>query len=75
MSDAVKRILVQLDALSQQERAELAHAILHSLESEDPDAAEAWDKELAHRLARLRSGQATEVSAKQVLAGWRHLGG
>jgi len=75
MSEAVERILTQLDALSPQVRAELVHAILRSLEPEEPGVAEAWDEELARRLARLSNGQATEVSAQQVFAGWRRLGG
>lgn len=71
MSEAVAQILAQLDALSQQERAELAYAVLRSLEPEDPGAAEAWDEELARRVARLRSGQAVEIPAEQVVANWR----
>ena len=43
MSDAVAQIVAQLNTLSQQERAALAHAVLLSLEPEDPDAEDAWD--------------------------------
>jgi putative addiction module component (TIGR02574 family) len=71
MSEAVMHILTQVDALSQQERAELAHAVLRSLEPEEPGAAEAWDEELARRVARLRRGEAAEVPAEQVFANWR----
>ncbi len=71
MSEAVARILAEVEALNQQERAELAHAVLLSLEPEEPGAAEAWDEELARRLARLHSGQAKEVPAEQVFANWR----
>jgi putative addiction module component (TIGR02574 family) len=71
MSETVVRIVAQLETLSQQERAELAHAVLRSLEPEDADAAEAWDEELERRLARLRSGQAVEIPAEQVFANWR----
>lgn len=71
MSEAVGRILAQVEALSQQERAELARALLRALEPEEADAAAAWDEELSRRVARLRSGQAREVPAEQVLAGWR----
>jgi putative addiction module component (TIGR02574 family) len=71
MSETVMHILAQVDALSQQERAELAHALLRSLEPEEPGAAEAWDEELARRVERFRSGQATEVPAEQVFANWR----
>lgn len=68
MSETVMQILAQVEALSQQERAELAHAVLRSLEPEEPGAAEAWDEELARRVARLRRGEATEVPAEQVFA-------
>lgn len=72
MSEAVLRILAQVETLSAQERAELAHAILLSLEPEEPDAAEAWEEELARRLARFRAGQSVEIPAEQVFANWRH---
>jgi putative addiction module component (TIGR02574 family) len=71
MSETVVRILAQIETLSQQERAELVHAVLCTLEPEEPGAAEAWDEELDRRLARLRSGQAVEVPAEQVFARWR----
>jgi putative addiction module component (TIGR02574 family) len=71
MSESVAHILAQVSTLNQQERAELAHAVLCSLEPEEPGVAEAWDEELARRVARLRSGQAREVAAEKVFANWR----
>ncbi len=71
MSDTVLRILSQIETLTQQERAELVQAVLRSLEPEDADAGQAWDEELARRVARLQSGQAVEVPAEQVFANWR----
>lgn len=71
MNETVAHILTQIDALSQRERAELAHAVLRSLEPEDPGTEEAWDKELAHRLALLQRGQAVEIPVEQVFANWR----
>ena len=71
MSEAVARILAQVEALPLQERADLAYAVLCSLEPEDPGAAEAWDAELARRVARLRSGQAVAIPAEQVFAAYR----
>ena len=71
MSETVMRILAQIETLNPQERAEVAHAVLRSLEPEEPGAAEAWDEELARRLARLRNGQSVEVPAEQVFANWR----
>jgi len=71
MSEVVAQIVAQLGALSQQERAELAHAVLLSMEPEDPDAEEAWNQELARRAARIQSGEATGIPAEQVFADWR----
>jgi putative addiction module component (TIGR02574 family) len=71
MSEAVAQIVAQLGTLSQQERAELAHAVLLTLEPEDPGAEEAWNRELARRVADIRSGHAVGVPAEQVIADWR----
>jgi putative addiction module component (TIGR02574 family) len=71
MSEAVAQIVAQLGGLSRQERAALARVVLLSLEPEDPDAEEAWDKELARRVARIRSGEALGIPAEQVFAEWR----
>jgi putative addiction module component (TIGR02574 family) len=71
MSEAVARIVAQLSGMSQQERAELACAVLCSLEPEDADNEEAWDRELARRVARIRSGEVVGIPADQVFAGWR----
>jgi putative addiction module component (TIGR02574 family) len=71
MSETLSQIVAQLGGLSQQERAALAHAVLLSLEPEDVDAEEAWDKELVRRAARIRSGEATGIPAEQVFAEWR----
>lgn len=71
MSEMVAQILTQIDALSHRERAELARAVLISLEPEESGIEEAWDEELARRLARLQSGQAVEIPAEQVFANWR----
>jgi putative addiction module component (TIGR02574 family) len=71
MSEAVAQIVAQLEGLSQEERAELAHVVLLSLEPEDPGAEEAWNEELVRRVARIRSGEATGIPAEQVFANWR----
>ncbi len=67
MSEAVARIVAQLGGLSQQERAELAQAVLRSLEPDEPNVEEAWDQELARRVARIRSGEAVGIPVEQVL--------
>ena len=71
MTEAVTRMVAQLDGLSQEERAELAHAVLLSLEPEEAGVAEAWDHELARRVARIRSGEAVGIPADKVFADWR----
>jgi putative addiction module component (TIGR02574 family) len=71
MSDAVSQIIAQLGNLSQQERAELAHVFLRSLEPEESGVEEAWDEEIARRVARIRAGEAVGIPAEQVFAQWR----
>ena len=59
----------QLSKLSSKDRAELAHFLLHSLDEEsDPDAEEAWDRELAKRLQEIKSGQEKGEPAAKVFA-------
>ena len=45
--------------LPEAERAELAHALVKSLDAlNDADASEAWDKEILRRLAEIDAGTA-----------------
>lgn len=60
--------------LPMQQRAELAHKLLLSLEEQDEDEiAEAWRIEAVRRAAELDSGQADTVSAEEVRAAARAL--
>jgi len=69
MTQAVADILARIDALSQQERAELAYAFVCSLEPDGEEGiAEAWDAELSRRVAEIRSGQAAGRPAEQLFA-------
>ena len=68
MTEAVSRMVVQLDGLSQQERADLAHAVLLSLEPEEADVKDEGHREVARRVARIRSGEAVGIPAEQVFA-------
>lgn len=68
MTEAVTQILGHIDRLSQKERADLAYAVLCSLEPEDDGAAEAWDAELSRRVAEIKSGQAVGKPAQQLFA-------
>ena len=68
MSEAVTQILSRMETLSQPERAELAYAFLCSLEPQEPDVAEAWDKELRRRVAEIRGNHAVGKPADQFFA-------
>ena len=52
-----------------QQRAELAHFLILSLdEGEDEGVEEAWDQELARRMAQIESGEAVTIPAEEVFA-------
>jgi putative addiction module component (TIGR02574 family) len=69
MTETAEKLKAQLSRLSTEERAELAHFLLHSLdEGVDADAEAAWDAELARRMAEIRSGQAVGEPADKVFA-------
>ena len=60
--------------LSLQQRAELAHKLLLSLDDQNEDEiAEAWNAEALRRAADLDSGLADTVSAEEVSAAARAL--
>jgi putative addiction module component (TIGR02574 family) len=66
MTEAAEQLKAQL---SMQERAELAHFLIHSLdEAVDADAEAAWDAGLARRMEEIRSGNAVGEPADQVFA-------
>jgi len=57
-----------------QQRAELAHKLLLSLEDQSEDEiAQAWHAEAIRRAAELDSGQADTISAEEVRAAARAL--
>jgi len=62
VTDLLKRVL----ALSADERAALANTLLDSLETRDESVEEAWDKEVARRMADLKAGKAVTVSWEQL---------
>ncbi len=68
MNATVDELKPQLALLSNQERAELAHFLLVSLEPEEEGAAEAWDTEVAQRVDEIRSGRAVGKPADQLFA-------
>jgi putative addiction module component (TIGR02574 family) len=69
MTEAAEKLKAQLSQLSMQERAELAHFLIHSLDAGvDADAEAAWDAELVRRMEEIRSGKAVGEPADKVFA-------
>lgn len=63
----LKRLRDEALRLSDAERAELAHDLVKSLdEPSDPDAAEAWDREIALRLDAIDAGTAKLVDREEL---------
>jgi putative addiction module component (TIGR02574 family) len=72
MTETAEKLKAQLSQLSTQERAELAHFLIHSLDEDvDADAEAAWDAELARRMEEIRSGKAVGEPADKVFADLR----
>ncbi len=58
-STTLEKLRSEVLGLPQPERAELAHELMKSLDAPvDPDAADAWDKEIVRRLAEIDAGTA-----------------
>jgi putative addiction module component (TIGR02574 family) len=57
MADAA-RVLEEALALAADERARIAHELIHSLEPEDADAAAAWSDEIRKRVDEIEAGTA-----------------
>lgn len=69
MSYSLETLKTQLRILPGRDRAELPHFLIHSLEPEvDEDAEAAWDQELARRVADIRAGRVVGKPAEQVVA-------
>jgi putative addiction module component (TIGR02574 family) len=67
MTATVEQLKSQLEILTTQERAELAHFLIRSLDQEeDPGAEAAWEMELARRMADIESGRLVGKPAAQV---------
>ena len=67
MAAAVERLAQEALSLSDQERAELARKLLVSLEGPpDEDVTDAWDREIATRVDRIREGTAKGRPAEEV---------
>ena len=67
MTETMEQLKGQLERLPRQERAELAHFLLCSLEQEaEADVDAAWEAELARRVADIQSGKVVGIPAAQV---------
>ena len=72
MTDALKEIEAQALQLSSQERGQLIHRLIVSLDGESQDTpeaiAKAWDDEIARRVAEIDAGTAVLIPPEQVQA-------
>lgn len=72
MTAMLKEIENQALSLSPQERGELIHRLIVSLEGESEDTpeaiAQAWDDEIARRVADMDAGKTVWIPAEEVFA-------
>jgi putative addiction module component (TIGR02574 family) len=72
MAAILKEIESQALSLSPQERGELIHRLIVSLEGESEDTpeaiAQAWDEEIARRVADMDAGKTVWIPAEEVFA-------
>jgi putative addiction module component (TIGR02574 family) len=68
MAETLDRLKRQLEHLSTEDKAELAHFLLGSLEPEEEGVDAAWDLEISRRVEEIRSGRASGTSAEEVFA-------
>ncbi len=72
MSSGLAELKAKASELSEAERAELALALIESLDGlADPDAEEAWAEEIEHRVAQIERGEVELVPGDQVFANLR----
>ena len=69
MSGSLDQLKSELLQLPMDQRAELAHVLIHSLdEGADADVEAAWDAELARRMEQIERGEARGEPAESVFA-------
>ncbi len=72
MAENLKEIENQALQLSPEERSELIHRLIVSLEGEPEDSpeaiAQAWDEEIARRVADMEAGRIQWIPADEVMA-------
>ncbi|OGP87384.1 MAG: hypothetical protein A2Y95_04930 [Deltaproteobacteria bacterium RBG_13_65_10] len=72
MSSGLAELKAKASELSEAERAELALALIESLDGlADPDAEDAWAEEIERRVAQIERGEVQLVPGDQVFANLR----
>lgn len=65
-SVVLERLRSEALTLSEAERAELAHALVTSLDgSPDPDSQDAWDREIVRRIREVDAGTAKLIDREE----------
>lgn len=65
-TDTLNRLRSESLMLSEVERAELAHALINSLDAPtDPNAVDDWNTEVVRRLANIESGTAILIDRNE----------
>ena len=66
-SAILKKVRAEALSLPDEERAELAHDLIASLDAPaEPDAADAWDAEISRRLAEVDAGTAKLIDRTEL---------
>ncbi len=74
MSALLAELSKKAQTLNVEERAQLAQELLESVERDsDPEVQEAWEAEIASRIAKYERGEATLIPAEEVFAAARRL--
>lgn len=71
MHPSLDELKASLITLPVQQRAELAHYLLHSLEDAEPEAAAEWLALAQRRMDEVRAGKAVGIPAEQVMESLR----
>jgi putative addiction module component (TIGR02574 family) len=74
MSALLDELAKKAQALTVEERAQLAQELLESVERDsDPEVQAAWEAEIASRISKYERGEARLVPAEEVFAAARRL--
>ena len=74
MSTLLDELSKKAQALTVEERAQLAQELLESVERDaDPDVQAAWEAEIADRVGKYERGEAKLIPAEEVFAAARRL--